>query len=184
MYETCGLAKLRLNHNHTESNVSLECSMNHPTGIFRAMILSPENKVDSIYDIVTRARLPDWLFKAIITTTAVSLPSSTLHSPKCDWWECPGWPSSVPWHTGEGKDLWERNRGMERGRVFELFWCHSESQWAVASLSYRVPQYITVKVAPLTTWQHAKQGYNSSGALGIGTSHLQQDNRGVKEMQL
>lgn len=115
------------------------------------------------YSEVVKAGRP-WLFKAIITTTAASLTSSTLHSPKCDWWECPAWPSTVSWHTAEGKDSCERNRGEEGGRGFELYRCHCKS----AGAEFTLTQYIRAKSSPLTTWRGASQGYNDSGMLGRG----------------
>lgn len=111
-------------------------------------------------EVVKAGRL--WLFKAITTNTAASLPSSTLHSLKCDWWQSHTCPSSVLWHTGEAKASWERNRGELWGVGFELHRCHCKSEWP----QWHLTQYIRVKSATLTVWHHARRGYNSSGTLG------------------
>ncbi len=113
-------------------------------------------------EVVKVGRL--WLFKAIISTTAASLPSSALHSPKCDWWKCPAWPSTVLRHSAEGKDCCETYRNEQEGRGFELYRCHCKSAWA----DFMLAQYRGAKSSPLTTWRWASWGYNSSGPLGHG----------------
>lgn len=112
-------------------------------------------------EVVKAGRL--WLFKAIITTTAASLPSSTLHSRKCDWWKCPAWPSTVSWHTAEGKDSCVRNRGEEG--VDDLNFIDATANQCEQSL--HLTQYIRAKLSPLTTCC-ARQRYNSSGTPGQG----------------
>lgn len=119
------------------------------------------------------------LLKAIITTTAASPPSSTLLSPKCDWCECPAWPSAVSWHTSEGKDSREECR--EGKGVEDLNFIDATANQCEQSDSLL---RVTVRLALLTMWHHAEHGYNSSGAQGIGTAHCYQVRSGVKEIQL
>lgn len=85
-----------------------------------------------------------WLSKAIITTTAASLPPSTFHFHKCDWWKCPGEPSTVPWHTAKGKDCWGRWRREEGGRGFELYRCRCRS----ARTEFTLTQNIEANMTP------------------------------------
>lgn len=107
--EIAGLSEVSWNRGET-GNLSLECSMTH---LLRAGILfSPGNSV------VRAGRVQ--LFKAIIKTTTASLPSSTLHPLKCDWWESPAWPSMVLWHTARGKDSEERRMRGRGQRIWTL----------------------------------------------------------------
>lgn len=118
VYEICGLGKVSLNHSDTRTQTYLwNVPWLHLPGIFWVEIpLCLENVVYSISDSVRWSRLAGSDFsEAIITTTAASLLSSTLHSPKCDWWKCPAWPSSVSWHTAEGKDSCEGGAEGRKG---------------------------------------------------------------------
>lgn len=151
--------------------------MTHLPGIlWVGILLSPENFVYSISDIARWSRLAGSDF---------SRPSSRplLHHyfhphfipPKCDWWKCPAWPSTVSWRTAEGKDSCDRYRGGARGVEDLNFIDAPTNQW---EQSLHLTQYIRAKSSPLTTWCCANQGYNSSGTLGQG-QHTSTKSTGV-----